>query len=482
MSYKILEQNGVENEVVDGGALNNFCAGNRDGIIAGVLSECALAAVGNGVSISPGLLIICGVRIKITAAEMLYVSSVPLRATRYQIIAQVTLGADGNISAEFFLQSNASLKRDAIYVQGYGTYQAEIGSFTHNPDGSISDLVRTLDVISSGGVGSVNIEVGNVVTNTLAAGLNAEVDVTVRQQGDKAVLDFTMQIPQGASGTDEEAVHFTPQDLTDEQKQSARSNIGLDNVDNTADKDKPVSTAQAVAINAAMAATKYMGFCSSAASNAAKVVNIPNLSANSIAAGTRIVVKFTYANTSVTPHLNVSGSGAKLIKSSSYKNLSGIDGDWDAGCSIMFCYDGTCWVMLSATKAEKFMASHPVDSLFETFSDLDPAEVYGGDWEKIQGRVIFGAGSGYALGSTGGEANVTLTVEQMPSHNHQLKDDDTGNWIGRGNGAQAPGTKVENTSQQSNIGGLWSTYYVGGSQPHNNMPPYIVANIWRRTA
>ena len=226
MSFKILEQNGVENEVVDGGALNNFCAGNRDGIIAGVLSECALSAAGNGVAISPGLLIICGVRIKITAAETLYVSSVPLRATRYQIIAQVTLGADGNTSAEFFLQSNASLKRDAIYAQGYGTYQAEIGSFTHNPDGSISDMVRTLDVLYGGGNGSVNIEVGNVVTQTLPAGQDAEFDMTARNENGKTIFDVKALIPRGASGTDEEAVHFTPQTLTEAQKTQARKNIG----------------------------------------------------------------------------------------------------------------------------------------------------------------------------------------------------------------------------------------------------------------
>lgn len=226
MSYKILEQNGVENEVVDGGALNNFCAGNRDGIIAGVLSECALSAAGNGVAISPGLLIICGVRIKITASETFYVSSVPLRATRYQIIAQVTLGADGNTSAEFFLQSNASLKRDAIYAQGYGTYQAEIGSFTHNPDGSISDMVRTLDVLYGGGNGGANIEVGNVVTQTLPAGQDAEFDMTARNENGKTIFDVKALIPRGASGTDEEAVHFTPQTLTEAQKTQARKNIG----------------------------------------------------------------------------------------------------------------------------------------------------------------------------------------------------------------------------------------------------------------
>ena len=40
--YKILERNGVDNENIDGAAFNNFAAGERDGIVAGVLSQCSI--------------------------------------------------------------------------------------------------------------------------------------------------------------------------------------------------------------------------------------------------------------------------------------------------------------------------------------------------------------------------------------------------------------------------------------------------------
>ena len=36
----------------------------------------------------------------------------------------------------------------------------------------------------------------------------------------------------------------------------------------------------------------------------------------------------------------------------------------------------------------------------------------------LRDRFIVGAGNGYAVGSTGGEATHTLTVNEMPSHNH----------------------------------------------------------------
>ena len=40
-------------------------------------------------------------------------------------------------------------------------------------------------------------------------------------------------------------------------------------------------------------------------------------------------------------------------------------------------------------------------------------------WEALPtGRVLVGAGTGYAAGETGGNKTVTLTVDQLPSHSH----------------------------------------------------------------
>lgn len=72
------------------------------------------------------------------------------------------------------------------------------------------------------------------------------------------------------------------------------------------------------------------------------------------------------------------------------------------------------------------------------------------------------------LGKTGGEKTHTLTVNEMPSHNH-----DTSNSVGGGSG---------------NISGfMWSTTLAdwgkqkttatGGGQPHNNLQPYLVTNF-----
>ena len=230
MSYKILEQNGVDNENTDGGAFNNFAAGGRDGIAGGVLSECAVTVAGSAIGISSGLLILHGIRVKVIGLETLALSSVPLNPTSYQIVAQVTLAANGDINFAFFIRTPQPLVQDSLYQNNAGVYQAEFASFTHNPDGTISDLTKTLDVIYGAGDGDVNLEVGTVTTETLAAGLDADFDVSMRREEgtNKLLLDFDAKIPRGSSGVDEGAVHFNEtQALSDSQKQKAQENIGI---------------------------------------------------------------------------------------------------------------------------------------------------------------------------------------------------------------------------------------------------------------
>lgn len=47
-----------------------------------------------------------------------------------------------------------------------------------------------------------------------------------------------------------------------------------------------------------------------------------------------------------------------------------------------------------------------------------PAALFGGTWERIEGRFIMGASSAYPVGTTGGSATHTQTTAEMPSHNH----------------------------------------------------------------
>ena len=131
---------------------------------------------------------------------------------------------------------------------------------------------------------------------------------------------------------------------------------------------------------------------------------------------------------------------------------------------------------------ERSKREHPVGSYYTSDKDTEPSKIFGfGTWERVKGVVLLGADEdSYPAGSEGGEAEHTLTVEEMPSHSHQYnrlpqmfantdfsKDD------------QANFNSSVRASSNTEFMQTWDT---GGNQPHNNMMPYHAAYCWRRTA
>ena len=69
---------------------------------------------------------------------------------------------------------------------------------------------------------------------------------------------------------------------------------------------------------------------------------------------------------------------------------------------------------------------YPVGSIYMSVLSTNPATFFGGTWQKIQGKFLLGAGGGYTLGTSGGNASVTLSTANMPSHNHTVTAASTG--------------------------------------------------------
>ena len=103
-----------------------------------------------------------------------------------------------------------------------------------------------------------------------------------------------------------------------------------------------------------------------------------------------------------------------------------------------------------------------------------------GSWTRISGRTLVGAGSttdtrgesrSFTNGQTSGEFRHVLTESEMPNHRHQV-----GAYSGVSAG-QFRSEPFEGTSSGSSY-----SDYTGGDVPHNNMQPYYVVDMWRRTA
>lgn len=149
-------------------------------------------------------------------------------------------------------------------------------------------------------------------------------------------------------------------------------------------------------------------------------------------------------------------------------------------------------------------ALYPVGSYYINETDsTNPGTLLGfGTWVAVENRTIVGKGSGTfaTAGSTGGAETHTLTTSEIPSHSHTITgislDGGSGsgslalqsdsnlvwyrgngtNWnSGGGAGGSKQGMTVSSIATSSS-----ATAGTGGA--HNNLQPYIVAYIWKRSA
>ena len=141
-----------------------------------------------------------------------------------------------------------------------------------------------------------------------------------------------------------------------------------------------------------------------------------------------------------------------------------------------------------------FNRIYPVGSIYMSVNSTSPATLFGGTWVQIKDTFLLSAGDTYNAGNTGGEATHKLTTAELPNI--------TGTVVGSANIAKnvadaqlfaANGvfsTKANNsvTTVVTGVTNPTSTYVneldlnIGGGQVHNNMPPYLVVYVWKRTA
>ena len=132
---------------------------------------------------------------------------------------------------------------------------------------------------------------------------------------------------------------------------------------------------------------------------------------------------------------------------------------------------------------------YPIGSIYMSVNDTNPSILFSGEWERIQGKFLLGANDDieeYNAGKMGGEVAHKLTVDEMPSHNHNPSDKGA-NWVpntgsmSRTQITTGSSGRYTPTPEGGMNGWKWGgTSLTGGGQAHNNMPPFLSVYIWKR--
>ena len=127
---------------------------------------------------------------------------------------------------------------------------------------------------------------------------------------------------------------------------------------------------------------------------------------------------------------------------------------------------------------------YPVGSIFLSFENTNPSSRFiGTTWiQTADGHFLGGVGTGtdinsitksLSAGENDGEYEHTLTIDELPPHQHNVLGRNENFGRTNSSGKQTVGT------DPTSIKGITSD--VGGGNSHNNVPPSFGVYVWRRT-
>ena len=138
--------------------------------------------------------------------------------------------------------------------------------------------------------------------------------------------------------------------------------------------------------------------------------------------------------------------------------------------------------------SEILLSVYPVGSIYLSVNNVNPGTMFGGTWQQIKDKFLLAAGDEYTAGQTGGSKTHTLTVEEMPSHRHDLfprissssgQETTTSSYttVLTSDNLIAPNQTIKTSNVFAGYSG-----YEGKGNPYDTMPPYMAVYIWKRIA
>ena len=197
--------------------------------------------------------------------------------------------------------------------------------------------------------------------------------------------------------------------------------------------------------------------------------------------------------------------------------------------SVVQDFTGTATGSISTLNADTFAGMtkqqwlntiYPIGSIYTSVNSTSPETLFGGTWEALGGRFLIGKDGTYTAGSTGGSTehnhdiahthtvehshtmahthsvtaagtvgNHTLTVAEIPAHNHITRmyynqsgyGINAGTWSAYINGYSGPISCTSSTTL-NNINAHTSGFTNETSGSTSTLPPYLVVYMWKRTA
>lgn len=198
-------------------------------------------------------------------------------------------------------------------------------------------------------------------------------------------------------------------------------------------------------------------------------ISITSPANNTNNSGRQYIQNITFDNYG---HAKSTGSGSERTDS---QIINTVGAALVAGENISIDTNTTDKIKINYDLASEILESaYPVGSIYISVGSANPQTIFGGTWARFaEGRCLIGLNSNDSdfdnISETGGSKTHILATNEMPAHNHGATPEF--------NNASSKGTLSSNFSLDgSNI------IDTGGGAAHNNMQPYIVVAMWKRTA